>query len=68
MIVLAIGAIFIASLMFFFYLIFGKIEDESQETYGKMRNENAVPRKPGNERSVALKTYKIKPEKEVVLK
>lgn len=68
MIVLTIGAIFVLSLVFFFYLIFGKIEDENQGIRESWRSENKVPAKAKNERFVPLRSFEVKPEKEVVMK
>lgn len=68
MIVLTIGAIFIVSLVFFFYLVFGKIENENQGVYESLGSERPVRNKPMKENLKPLKTYKVEREKEVVLK
>ncbi len=68
MIVLTIGAIFVLSLIFFFYIIFGKIENENQGVGENHRSESPIAAKPKKESFMPLRTYKVEPEKEVVLK
>ena len=68
MIVLAIGAIFVASLVFFFYLVFGRIESDGQGDYERIGNEKTVAGRSGKDNFLPLKSYKADRKKEVVLK
>lgn len=67
MIVLGIGAIFVVSLAFFIFMVFGKIENENRGISEETRSEIIAPGNQRNKNYLQSGEYQAR-EKEVVLK